>query len=270
VIGQGYARFAGITAENLGRATVTLDLRRTHPAIYALDRPARTIRVVGIHASGYVFGDMQLFIPLDTVRDIYGVRDQISWLFVTAESSDHVPAVRRDLDRLVGNVADIIAPETAAAFESTTTRAVVRLARNGVLLAAGLMVIVVFFVMLLGVRERAWEIGTLKALGAPNRGIVVSVLTEALALCVLGGALALLLFGLSGGPLARRVFTLGMAPFLPAHYKDALVETLTLSGIAPATLGAMLVVCVVVAAAGSAYAVRQIVQLSPLEAMRHE
>ncbi len=149
VIGQGYARFAGITSENLGRAAVRLDLRRTHPAIYAVDRPARIIHIVGIHASGYLFGDMQLFISLDTFRTIYGVRDQISWLFVTAESSDHVPAVRRDLDRLVGDVADIIAPETAAAFESTTTRAVVRLARGGVLLAAGLMVIVVFFVMLL-------------------------------------------------------------------------------------------------------------------------
>lgn len=270
VIGQGYARFAGITPESVGRASVTLDLRRTHPAIYALDRPARTIRVVGIYASGYVFGDMQLFLPPDTFRDIYGVRHQISWLFVTADSADHVKAVREQLSRLVGDVADIIAPETAAAFESTTTRAVVRLARGGTLLAAGLMVVIVFFVMLLNVRERAWEIGTLKALGAPNRGIVVSVLTEALALCALGGGLAVLLFGASGAMIARRMFVLAVGPFLPAHYKDTLVETLTLSGVGPVALAVLLAVCVGVATVGSAYAVRQIIRLSPLEAIRHE
>lgn len=77
VIGQGYARFAGITPESVGRASVTLDLRRTHPAIYALDRPARTIRVVGIYASGYVFGDMQLFLRTPSVTStVCGIRSR--------------------------------------------------------------------------------------------------------------------------------------------------------------------------------------------------
>lgn len=270
VIGQGYARAAGITPETLERATLTLDLRRTHPAIYGLDRPSRTLRIVGIYASGYVFGDLQLFIPLDTFRDIYSVPEQISWVFVRADSADHVPAVRRDLSRLVGDVADIIAPETAAAFESTTTRAVVRLARGGTVLAAVLVAVVVFFVMLLVVRERAWEIGTLKALGAPNGGIVLGFLIEALAFCLLGGAVAIVLFGVAGGSIARGLFTLGIGPFLDARYKDALVETLSWSGVGPAMLAILVVACVIVAAVGSAYAVRQIVRLSPLEAMRHE
>jgi ABC-type lipoprotein release transport system permease subunit len=270
VIGQGYARLAGITAGTLERATLALDLRRTHPAIYGLDRPSRTLRIVGIYASGYVFGDMQLFIPLDTFRDIYGMRDQVSWVFVTAESADQVPAVRRELTRRVGDVADIIAPETAAAFESTTTRAVVRLARGGVVLAAALVAAVVFFVMLLIVRERAWEIGTLKALGAPNGGIVMGLLTEAVAFCLLGGAVALLLFGVGGEPIVRPAFRLGIGPFLDARYKDTLVETLAWPGIGPAALAVLVLACVGVAAVGSAYAVRQILTLSPLEAMRRE
>ena len=61
-----------------------------------------------------------------------------------------------------------------------------------------------------------------------------------------------------------------MAPFLPAHYKDTLGEALSLSGLGAATLGVLLVVAIVVAALGSAYSVRQILRLSPLEAMRHE
>ncbi len=271
VIGQGLARWAGITPENLDRATVTLDLRRTHAAIFALDRPARAIRVVGIHASGYVFGDMQLFIPLDTFRDIYGVGDRISWLFVTADSSEHLPAIEQKLRTLVGDVADVIAPTAAAEFEQFTTHAVVRLTTSATLLAAVLMVIVVFFVMLLIVRERSWEIGTLKAIGAPNAGIVLGFLTEAVALCAVGALIGTALFGVIGGPITRRAFSLGIAPFLPPHYKDTLLESLNLSAsLGPATVGLLLGVCVAVAIAGSLWSVRQIVRLSPLEAIRDE
>lgn len=271
VIGQGFARSVGITPEKLDGATLTLDLRRTHAAIFALDRPARPIRVVGIYASGYVFGDMQLFIPLDTFREIYGVSDKISWLFVTAESSEHLPAIEQKLRTLVGEIADVIAPTAAAEFEQFTTRAVVRLTTSATLLAAVLMVIVVFFVMLLIVRERSWEIGTLKALGAPNAGIVLGFLTEAVALCAVGALVGTTLFGVAGGPITRRAFSLGIAPFLPPHYKDTLLESLNLSaGLGPATLGLLAGVCVTVAIAGSLWSVRQIVRLSPLEAIRNE
>jgi ABC-type antimicrobial peptide transport system permease subunit len=271
VIGQGFARSAGITPENLGSASLTLDLRRTHPAIFALERPARTIRVVGIYASGYVFGDMQLFIPLDTFRGIYGIGDRISWLFVTADSSEHLPAIEQKLRTVVGDSADVIAPTAAAEFTQFTTRAVERLTSSATLLAAALMVIVVFFVMLLIVRERSWEIGTLKALGAPNGGIVLGFLTEAVALCAVGAVLGTVLFGLVGGPITRRAFSLGIAPFLPPQYKDTLFESLSLSaGFGPATVGVLLGVCLAVAIAGSVWSVRQIVRLSPLEAIRHE
>jgi ABC-type antimicrobial peptide transport system permease subunit len=271
VIGQGFARSAGIRHETLQRATVTLDLRRSHAAIFALDRPARTIRVVGIYASGYVFGDMQLFIPLDTFRDIYGVPDRVSWLFVTADSSEHLPAIEGKLRTLAGELADVIAPTAAAEFERFTTRAVVRLTTSATLLAAVLMVIVVFFVMLLVVRERSREIGTLKAIGAPNAGIVLGFLTEAVALCAVGAVLGTALFVVVGGPIMRQTFSLGIAPFLPPHYKDTLLESLNLSaGLGPATVGVILAVCVAVAIAGSLWSVRQIVRLSPLEAIRNE
>jgi ABC-type antimicrobial peptide transport system permease subunit len=271
VIGQGYARFVGITPENLDGVALTIDTTRTHPAIFALNRPKRTLRIVGVYASGYVFGDMQVFMPLDTFRDIYGVPSAISWLFVTVDSADHLAAVERTVRTLVGDIADIIAPVSAAEFEQTTTRTVTRLTRAGIVLSAALMVVVVFFVMLLVVRERAWEIGTLKAIGAGNRGIVTSVMTEALAFCAVGAVVGSALFVAWGGPLARRVFVLGVAPFLPPHYKDSLAATLSISStLGPAAIGLLVAMLVIVAAAGSAYALRQIVRLSPLEALRNE
>jgi ABC-type antimicrobial peptide transport system permease subunit len=199
------------------------------------------------------------------------VPESISWLFVTADSSDHLPAIEQQLRTLVGDVADVIAPTAAADFERFTTHAVVRLTTSATLLAAVLMVIVVFFVMLLIVRERSWEIGTLKAIGAPNAGIVLGFLTEAVALCAVGALLGTVLFGVVGGPITRRAFSLGIAPFLPPHYKDTLLESLNLSAsLGPGTVGLLVGICVAVAIAGSVWSVRQIVRLSPLEAIRNE
>lgn len=271
LIGQGFARWAGITPENLATAPLTLDLKRTHPVIFALDRPPATLRIVGIYASGYVFGDMQLFMPIDTFREIYGVREGISWLFVHAQSADHLADVETALRRELGQVADIIAPTSAAEFERTTTRAVRRFAAVGTALAAALMVIIVFFVTLINVRDRTREIGTLKALGASDRGVAASFLVEALLLAVLGAALGAAIFAALGGLLAGGFFGVAVSPFLPAHYQDALKGVLaTSAGFGASSAGWLLAATFFAACAGSAWGLRQIVKLSPVEAIRHE
>lgn len=270
VVGQGVAKWAGIRPEALGRATVTLDLRRTHPVIFALDRPPVTVNVVGIYASGYVFGDMQLFMPLDAFRAAYGVPEGISWLYVRADSAEHLPAVERELRAMLGDVADIISPTTVAEFQSTATAAVRRLADGAIALAAALTVIVVFFVMLLVVRERAAEIGTLKAIGAPDGGLAAAFLTEAVLLSAVGAATGAVLFALWGGPLARLVFALGVTPLLPAHY-GTLAGSLTLAPrFGGETLAVLAGTCVATAFLGSAWGLRQVMRLSPVEAIRHE
>jgi len=271
LIGQRYAKFLGITAQNLDHATFTLDVKRTHPVIFSVDRPPATLKIVGIYASGYVFGDTQLFMPLETFRDIYGIPDGISWLFLKVDSADHLPQVEQQIRNQLGDVADIIAPTSAAEFQNTATRGVLRLSNGGTLLSAALMVIVVFFVMLLIVRERAWEIGTFKALGASNGGIVLGFLTEAVALSAVGAVLGILFFSGWGGQVAQKVFGLGVAPFLPPQYKDTLANALTLSADINLTmLGTLVTVCIVAAFAGSAWSILQIIRLSPMEAIRHE
>jgi ABC-type lipoprotein release transport system permease subunit len=270
VIGQGYAQWAGIAPEAVGRATLIVDPTRTHPVIFAMDRPKRTLTVVGMYASGYVFGDLQLFLPIDTFRTIYGTTAGISWVFVHVDSVENVAAVSERLHAAVGDVADILVPRNAAVFTATTSRLVVRLARAGAGLTVALMALVVFFVLLMQVHERAREIGTLKALGASDGGIAAEVLTEAVVLSVLGGALGLALFRLAGEALAGRLFALGIAPFLPAHYKP-LFESLSLDiGLSPSLVAFALVAAVVAALLGGAYGVWQAIRLSPVEAMRHE
>src|SRR5713226_4469707 len=228
IIGKGYAEWAGIKPEDMGKATLTIDPTRTHPVIYGMDRPKRDLRIVGMYASGYVFGDLQLFMPVETFRSIYGTERGISWLFVRVDSVDNVAAVAQRLKETVGTVADILVPKSAAVFTATTSRTVTQLARLGGLLAIFLMIVVVFFALLMQVRERAREIGTLKAIGASNGGITTQFLTEAVALTLIGGLIGLLFFRFVGEAITGRLFALGIGPFLPSQYKP-LFESLIVS-----------------------------------------
>jgi ABC-type antimicrobial peptide transport system permease subunit len=271
VIGQGYAKFLGISVDELGSATVTLDLGLPHPVIYPLDRPARTLKVVGIYASGYVFGDMQLFMPLSTLREIYGVPQALSWLYVTADSAANVPAVAAALRQKLGNTVDIIAPRNVAAFQGSISRSVQQLTGAGSGLAYALVLTVVFFLMLLLVRERRREIGTLKALGIPAGAIIASLLTEAVAFTLLGALLAAGLFALTGAGATEGFLAHGLTSVLPQQYQGAFGSSLGVStALDPTTLAALAAAALGVALLGSLYSAYQTTRLSPLEAIRHE
>jgi ABC-type antimicrobial peptide transport system permease subunit len=132
------------------------------------------------------------------------------------------------------------------------------------------MITVIFFVTLMQVRERSREIGTLKAIGASDGGVTVEVLTEAIALTILGGLVALIFFKILGEMISGPVFAIGITPFLPSHYQP-LVQSLSVSKqISVSGLGVLVSGAVLASAIGSAYGLWQVFQLSPLEAMKHE
>lgn len=270
IIGQGYAEWAGIKPEDVGKAKLVVDPTRTHPAIFGMDRPKRELSIIGMYASGYTFGDLQLFMPMETFRSIYGTDQGISWVFVKVDTVENVAAVAESLQQTVGDVADILVPRSAAVFTATTSRTVTQLTGAGGLLAILLMVIVVFFVLLMIVRERAREIGTLKAIGASNGGVSLQFLTEAIALSLVGGGVGLLLFVGVGEALTGRLFALSIGPFLPSHYAPLFSSLAVHSQISVSAFALVLLVAVVAAVVGSTYGVWQAVKLSPLEAMKHE
>jgi ABC-type antimicrobial peptide transport system permease subunit len=270
IIGQGYAAWAGIKPEDIGKATFTLDPTRTHPVIYAVKQPKRELRIIGMYASGYVFGDLQLFVPIDTFRSIFGIAHGVSWVYAKADSADNVPAVAQRLQETVGDVADILAPKAAATFAATTSRTVIQLVGAGGVAAFILMTVVVFFVLLMQVRERAREIGTLKAIGASNGGVMLQFLTEALAFTLLGGALGLVSFQLLGDAITGRLFALGLGPLLPSQYKPLFDSLSVSSHVSGSILLLVVMVAVFATVIGSAYGVWQAIKLSPLEAMKDE
>jgi putative ABC transport system permease protein len=159
--------------------------------------------VVGIlqakgSGSGFGSGDDQVFIPFGTGRYRLFKTDRLDDLFALATSDVDLPDALSEIglalrhshhlrngdpdDFRVRNPADLLTTlgETTAVFTTLLAGiAAVSLLVGGI----GIMNI-----MLVSVTERTREIGIRKALGATRRNILFQFLTEAVTLCLSGGA----------------------------------------------------------------------------------
>ncbi len=147
--------------------------------------------------------DDQVLIPLNTARFRVLGTDRIRSISVLAATEDKIPEAmaeiqkvlrrqhrlprERDDDFSIRNQADFLttAAETSKVFSSLLAGiASVSLIVGGI----GIMNI-----MLVSVTERTREIGVRKALGATSKNILFQFLIEAVVLCLLGGAIGVLL-----------------------------------------------------------------------------
>lgn len=270
LIGSIYGKQYGITPDNFRGKRFRIDPTRSNPVIYAIDAPPVDVEIVGIFASGYVFGDMQLFLPLETFKTIYR-RDGISWLYVTVDSAAQVGSVKEEITRRLGDLADIVAPRNVADFEAGATRTIDRLTLVGGIGTLVLVGLVLFFTMLFLVRERRREIGTLKAIGADDGDLVRQFVAEAFGFTLVGVVVGWGLYHVGNRVLGKPVFDFALASFLPAEYRETLFDALALpAGFSPAALLLILGGSFLIAVLGSLASLWQLVRLSPVEALRHE
>lgn len=207
----------------------------------------RPLKVVGVYTTGNAFGDNHVFIPLETFRAIFNPGRQLSKIFLTIDSVANVEKVVAELKPRLPEADVVNTPEAVSTARTTLGSLSVASAYAAVLLFAVGAVLIVF-VMMLSTRERIREIGTLKALGASNREVVVQFLAEAVAVSGLSGLGALLM----GAPLAR---ILSLALSLPVTFNAALILYILIGSVAFAALGSL-------------YPVVSGVRLSPVDAMR--
>ena len=205
--------------------------------------------VVGIYTTENDFGDNHVFVPIEAFRATFKPGRKLTKIFVTVDSVANVERVAADLkDRTRFPEVDVVTTPEAVSTARTTLGSLAAASAYAAVLLFAIGAILVVFVMILSTRERVREIGTLKAIGAGNREVVVQFLAESVALSGLGGVAALGVAALFGS-IFERVFGLPLA-------FDGRVFLVILLG------------SVVFAGLGSLYPIIRGVRMSPVEAMR--
>jgi ABC-type antimicrobial peptide transport system permease subunit len=205
--------------------------------------------VVGIYTTANDFGDNHVFIPIKAFRATFQPGRRLTKIFVTVDSVANVERVVGDLkDRTRFPEVDVVTSPEAVSTARTTLGGLAVTSAYAAALLFAIGAVLVVFVMVVSTRERVREIGTLKAIGASNREVVVQFLAEAAVLSGLGGLGAVVVAALAA-PLV------GHALGLPIAFDGR--------GLVVILLGSILF-----AALGSLYPVVRGVRLSPVEAMR--
>jgi putative ABC transport system permease protein len=134
---------------------------------------------------------------------------------------------------------------------------------------------IIFLVMVMTVRERKREVGTVKAIGGSNAGIVVQFMTEALTFALAGGIAGLIAGAIAASSITSSLVSgsgqSGSAGSPPPGQDPALAHLSQVH--AAATVPEVLIGLagiLVVAAFGSAAASYLISRIQPAEALRSE
>lgn len=230
----------------------------------------RQLKIIGVFSSGYVFGDNQLFMPLDISKEIYET-EGLSWIYVTVDSTDNVESVSEKIREVLEDSADVITAKSGARFVSKAGGAIKMITNVWILLSMALMMSIILFTMAIVTRERVKEIGTLKAMGASNLDIARQFMAESLALTFMGGVLGVVIFKIIGSTIGQYFFTVTMVAYLPVQYGRTLFENLSVDySISMVTVLSLVLVSFIVSLAGTAYPIIKSIKMSPVEAMRHE
>ena len=204
----------------------------------------RTIKIEGVHfrvvgvsaAKGSMLGQSQdefVVIPLGAFRRLFGARAGLA-LMVRPRDPDEIERamddatvalrIARRLRPREDNNFGMFTSDTALALYNQATTGIFAVLVGVVGLALVVAGIVIMNIMLMAVSERTREIGLRKALGARRRDIMWQMLSESVALSVIGGVLgtslgasaAILIDQLAPVPAAVHVWSVVLAISLTA------------------------------------------------------
>ena len=162
-----------------------------------------TIAVIGIYDSGDNFGNSAVIMPLATLQDLTNQPGAVTSAIVRVNSVENIQTVTAALKASLGSSADVVSQLDSVDQIIAPLQNIQTLTLYSLIGSAVASVVILFFTILMLVRERRREIGVLKAIGASNSKIVVQFMSEALALVIIGAVIAVLLASFSATPITK-------------------------------------------------------------------
>ena len=225
---------------------------------------AHRYRVVGIMAtkgsSMNESSDRKVYAPLVNVKALFGGDDRDYFLMVAVQDPTQMEAAQSEATGLFRQIRGL-RPGEEDDFRLFASDSIVAILKENTVtlrlaaVAIGLMTLLgaaigLMNIMLVSVTERTREIGISKALGATRRSIMLQFLTEALAICQIGGLVGILLGILIGNIMT---FVLGGNFLIPWAWM---------------LLGFTL--CMIVGMVSGFYPAMKAARLDPIESLRYE
>ena len=177
----------------------------------------KNLEVVGIAETPLGGQSSDVYVKLSQLQELSGRKGRVNTVYVRAESSDDVAAVAAAIEKTVDGASVTTAEDLAERVSGTLVDAQNLAGTLGTALAAVALLAAFLIASLLtlsSVAKRIRELGTLKALGWPQRHVVRQVTGESLLQGLLGGALGVAL-GVVGALLVE-----AFAPVLEATMQN--------------------------------------------------
>lgn len=255
VIGQVFARQQNVRVgdELVLSAAILRGRGRADPNTQAL-----RARVVGVFSTGVVYGDNQIFVPLDIAQRALGKPGQATGFAVTASQAEYVTQVEAAIKALLEGRADVLSEKGTAQLAAESMDQVSRSTLLTAMASAVVAALVIFLTMALVTRERTHEIGVLKAIGASDAHVAFQFAAETVGIAALGGLLGIGIAAVAGSGLIAMVSAaLGAPPAVQLGFS-----------VPPRLTAGAFGLAVAIGVLGSLYPAIRAARLRPSEALR--
>jgi putative ABC transport system permease protein len=175
----------------------------------------KTFTIIGLYTTEQEFANNSLVIPLATMQGIFSI-DGVDSITVYAQSYEQVDSLVTKLRSTLGNAYNV----TSQASTYTNTISALNAAQSSIQLALIVSIVtatlIIVFAVVITVRERTTEIGTLKAIGASHWQVIRQFWGEVLALSLVASLLAIGLL-VTLGPVITNAFNLSVTSTSTSH-----------------------------------------------------